>query len=175
MAMTERKPPGVSYEFWLDKQIREATERGDFDDLPGKGKPLPDAGQPYREDWWLESYLQRQGVGGEGLLPTSLLLRRDLERLPETVRRLGTEYQVRRTVTDLNTRITDWLRMPHGPWVNVAPVDVDEVVEQWRSRRQPVTTTPEAARGHAGSGRGGTDRRTTWWRSLFRRRPEAHP
>ncbi|WNI16501.1 DnaJ family domain-containing protein [Actinacidiphila sp. ITFR-21] len=39
--MTERKPPGVSFESWTDKQIREAEARGAFADLPGVGKPLP--------------------------------------------------------------------------------------------------------------------------------------
>jgi hypothetical protein len=38
--MTERKPPGMSFESWVDKQIREATERGEFDGLPGAGKPI---------------------------------------------------------------------------------------------------------------------------------------
>jgi hypothetical protein len=33
------------WESAVDKQIREAEERGDFDNLPGRGKPLP------LEDW----------------------------------------------------------------------------------------------------------------------------
>ena len=33
--MTERKPPGVSWETWIDRQIREGMERGDFDGLAG--------------------------------------------------------------------------------------------------------------------------------------------
>ena len=32
--MTERKPPGVSFESWVDKQIREAEARGEFAELP---------------------------------------------------------------------------------------------------------------------------------------------
>ena len=38
--MTERKPPGVSWETWIDRQIREGMERGDFDHLPGHGQPI---------------------------------------------------------------------------------------------------------------------------------------
>ena len=30
----------VQYESWIDRQIREAIERGAFDDLPSAGKPL---------------------------------------------------------------------------------------------------------------------------------------
>jgi hypothetical protein len=35
--MTERKPPGVSFDGWVDKQIREAEQRGEFSELPGFG------------------------------------------------------------------------------------------------------------------------------------------
>ena len=40
-AMTEQKPPGMSWESWIEQQIREAREAGLFDNLPGAGKPLP--------------------------------------------------------------------------------------------------------------------------------------
>ncbi|MBB5917177.1 hypothetical protein BJY24_006089 [Nocardia transvalensis] len=140
--MTERKPAGMTYESWLDKQIREATERGDFTDLPGAGKPIPGAGQPLDEDWWLNDYLRREGVTGDGVLPPSLLLRRDLEQLPERVQRLRFERDVRELAADLNARIVDWQRMPTGPHVRVAPVDVDEVVEEWRTARTPAPEAP---------------------------------
>ncbi|MQY17360.1 DnaJ family domain-containing protein [Nocardia macrotermitis] len=160
--MTERKPAGMTYESWLDKQIREATDRGEFDDLPGAGKPLPDAGQRYDEDWWLKDYLRREGVSGDGVLPPSLLLRRDVERLPEAVRAMNSEQRVREHVSELNDRIVAWLRMPHGPHVNVTPVDADEAVAQWRARRQPPAPReePAAERPPAASR----------WRALFRRR-----
>ena len=38
--MTEQKPPGMSWESWIDQQIREAREAGLFDNLPGAGKWL---------------------------------------------------------------------------------------------------------------------------------------
>jgi len=37
--VTERKPPGVSWESWLEEQIRRAREDGAFDNLVGAGKP----------------------------------------------------------------------------------------------------------------------------------------
>ncbi|WP_024804710.1 DUF1992 domain-containing protein [Nocardia sp. BMG51109] len=143
--MTERKPAGMTHESWVDKQIREATERGEFDDLPGAGKPIPGAGQPVDENSWLRDYLRREGVTGDGVLPPSLLLRRDLEHLPERVRQLRFERDVRELAEELNARIIDWQRMPTGPHVQVAPVDVDEVVDQWRSeRKRPATDSPAA-------------------------------
>src|SRR5690606_13052222 len=84
-AMTERKPVEHTFESWVDKQIREATERGEFENLAGAGKPIPGAGAPVDENWWIRGYLRRQGVPADGLLPDSLVLRRDRQRLAETV------------------------------------------------------------------------------------------
>src|SRR5262249_62272694 len=50
-AMTERKPPGTSWETWIEAQIRVAMEQGAFDNLPGAGKPLPNLDQD--PDWWV--------------------------------------------------------------------------------------------------------------------------
>jgi DnaJ family protein C protein 28 len=38
------------WESWIDHQIREAQDRGEFDDLPGKGKPLDLVANPYARD-----------------------------------------------------------------------------------------------------------------------------
>lgn len=42
------------WESWIDQQIREAQERGEFDDLPGKGKPLDLSRNPYAQDREME-------------------------------------------------------------------------------------------------------------------------
>ena len=36
---------------WVDQQVRIAMERGDFDDLPGYGKPIEDLGVEHDPDW----------------------------------------------------------------------------------------------------------------------------
>ncbi|MEV5650707.1 DUF1992 domain-containing protein [Nocardia sp. NPDC052254] len=168
--MTERKPAGMGFESWIDKQIREASERGEFDDLAGTGKPLPGMGEPYDENWWLRDLLRREGVGGEGLLPASLVLRRDLERLPDTVAAMNSEAEVRAYVADLNARIVEWIRMPHGPQVRVAPVHTDEVLDSWRAIRR--TSAPARRRGETTSTTrqpGGHRARRGWWRRLWHR------
>lgn len=38
------------WESWIDQQIREAQDRGEFDDLPGKGRPLDLTPNPYAQD-----------------------------------------------------------------------------------------------------------------------------
>lgn len=39
-----------SWESWIDEAIRDAQERGEFDNLPGAGKPLPDRRNPFLPD-----------------------------------------------------------------------------------------------------------------------------
>jgi hypothetical protein len=59
--MTERRPAGLGYESWIDRQISEAEKRGKFDDLPTAGKPLPDLGRS-DENWWIKGKLRGEGL-----------------------------------------------------------------------------------------------------------------
>ncbi|MFD0360173.1 DUF1992 domain-containing protein [Nocardia sp. GCM10030253] len=169
--MTERKPLGVSFESWIDKQIREATERGEFENLRGAGQPIPGSNGGDDENWWLKSYLRREGASADGMLPPSLLLRRDVERLPETVAELDAERQVRDAVAELNRRIVAWLRQPTGPYVPVSPVDADDIVAQWRGERAPAHPS-KAADMEVPQSQGKSevvDDKPSWWRRVIRR------
>ncbi|MFC7406357.1 DUF1992 domain-containing protein [Georgenia alba] len=132
--MTERKPPGVPVGNWVDEIIRAATARGEFDDLPGAGKPLADD-RPPDEDWWLRQKIRDEEVPADVFLPPGLQLRKEVARLPETVRDLPTEDAVRETVQELNARVAAFIRTPTGPVVPVAPADVEKVVAAWREAR----------------------------------------
>ena len=133
--MTERKPPGVSFNSWIDRQIEEAAERGAFDDLPGAGKPLPDRGDQDAGQAWLRDYLRRAGVPSTELLPAPLRLRKEAERLAETAAELRSEQQVREAVADLNERIMHWRRLPLGSPIFVPLVDEERMIDTWRSAR----------------------------------------
>jgi hypothetical protein len=134
--MTERKPPGVSFESWVDKQIREAIDRGEFDNLSGAGEPIRNLDTPY-DEVWVRRLLEDEGATPEDMLPTPLRLRREVERLPETVRKLRSEQAVRDAVEELNERIAAWLRKPlGGPAVPVRRVAVESIVTQWRATRE---------------------------------------
>ncbi len=123
------------FESTLDRQIREAQERGEFDDLPGAGKPLPGGGQPLSDDWWLQQMVQRENIGG-GALPTTLRLRKECEDVPDHVAAMKTEAAVRHYVTDLNERLRRAVRGPvDGPPVVFKTFAVEEVVQEWRDRR----------------------------------------
>ncbi|MFE3189951.1 DUF1992 domain-containing protein [Nocardia sp. NPDC059240] len=162
--MTERKPPGISFESFIDKQVREATQRGEFDNLKGAGQPIPAGAAD--ENWWLRNYLTREGASADGLLPESIILRRERERIQDTVADLLSEKEVRAVVTALNDRIVDYLRMPSGPHVPIGPLKTDEVVAAWRAGREATRAarTPAAPTSPRPQS---TEQR--WWRRLFGR------
>ncbi|MEU9508710.1 DUF1992 domain-containing protein [Micromonospora sp. NPDC048170] len=133
-----------SWEASVEARIRAAQERGEFDNLPGMGKPIPGRGQPYDESWWIKSFLEREKIPTDLLLPTPLQLRRRIEQLPDEVRDLPTEESVRAFVADLNAQIVSWLRTPTGPRVSVRPVNADDVVRGWRAEREAAATPTPA-------------------------------
>jgi hypothetical protein len=133
--MTERKPFGVSYETWVDRMIREAQERGDFDNLPA-GKPIPNLDRPWTLDDWAREMIEREGVS---ILPPGLELRRQVERELTEMMQLGAEAGVRNAVTKLNEHIAQVNRtILEGPYSNVRALDVEEVVQRWRAQRKPA-------------------------------------
>ena len=162
LLMTERKPQSMSFTSWIDQQIADAEKRGVFDNLPGAGKPLnlkPGDDEDYGEAW-IRDYARREGVPPEEFLPTPLKLRKEAERLAETVEQMPSEEEVRSVVSDLNRRIARWRRVPVGPPVFVRLVDSDEMVARWRqaqAARRPAAAARETRPGEQGA------------------RPSAHP
>jgi hypothetical protein len=132
--MTERKPPGKSWEHWFEEQIRQANEDGAFDNLPGAGKPLPGIDQPYDPDWWAKQLVRREQVS---ILPPALALLRRVEAELKTIWTLRSEADVRKRLAALNAEIAKVnARAVEGPPTRLAPLDVDAIVEEWRRRTQ---------------------------------------
>jgi hypothetical protein len=131
--MTRRKPQGVRFESWIDRQIRQATERGDFRNLPGSGAPLTDLDKPYDEMWWVKRKLRSEDLS---YLPPSLALRKEAHEAVEGATRAVAEAEVRARIAAVNEKIRDAIRMGiRGPEVNLAPFDVERIVKEWRRRR----------------------------------------
>jgi DnaJ-like protein len=122
------------FESWVERQIREATERGEFDNLPGAGQPIPGLNGRDDENWWVKGFLERENI--KPPLPTSLALRKQVVDLPEMLADVRDEETVRAIVTDLNARILDsHRRKVDGPPIILRPVDVERVVAEWRASR----------------------------------------
>ena len=131
--MTERKPPGASWETWIEAQIRVAMEMGAFDNLPGAGKPLPNLGQEHDPLWWVKELVQREQIS---MLPPSIELLSKVEKELATIEKLHDEATVRRRVAALNVKIAKVNAIVvHGPPTRLGTLDVDQVVARWRRTR----------------------------------------
>ena len=131
--MTARKPPGTSWETWIDAQIRVATEAGAFDNLPRAGKPLPNLGQEHDPLWWVKRLVQREQIS---MLPPSLELLRKAETELAAIEKLHDEAAVRHRVAALNVEIAKVnATVVQGPPTRLSTLDVDQVVARWRRAR----------------------------------------
>lgn len=120
------------YESRIDRQIREAEERGDFDNLPGSGKPLKSKSDLYHDDWWIRDLAERENLSAA--LPPALAVLREIEELPRILAKKHDEKLVRAYLAKLNDRILAIHRAPvDGPPVVVRTVDVEKTVRDWRN------------------------------------------
>ena len=119
---------------WVDLQIKQAMDRGDFDDLPGAGKPIKNLGTQHDPDWWVKQLIEREKI--TGLLPPALQLRKDDAELDATLDRHTAESEVRRELEEFNARVMKARYTPvDGPPLVTMPRDVESEVDAWRERR----------------------------------------
>jgi len=158
-----RKPASSSFGDWVERQIREAQDRGEFDGLPGAGKPLPGLGTPWSPEDWAIAKARREDLDLSALLPPGLAFRREREQLRDGLAQLPSEAAVRGAAEDFNTRLRAAYRRPQeGPPLVVALLDADDLAERWRaSRPAPVEAAPAPPPAEA---------RRPWWHRLRRRR-----
>ena len=147
---------------WVDRQVRAAMARGEFDNLPGAGKPLrlPATHDP---DWWVKGLVEREKI--TAVLPPALGLRREDAELDGALDRLATPDEVRRHVEDFNRRVVEARRQLQGGPPVVTPVrDVESEVEAWRERRAARRGAhPDPAAPRPSDAEQGRPNRS-WWR-----------
>lgn len=128
---------------WVDLQIKQAVERGEFDDLPGYGKPIEGLGPQHDPDWWLKKLVEREHIS---VLPPALQIRKDDAELEGLLDRITAEPEVRRELEDFNERVRRARIQPlGGPPMITQERDVDAEVGAWRSRREARVTAQRAA------------------------------
>ena len=135
--MAEDRVP--RFESWIERQIREATERGEFDNLPGAGKPLqlPDTPDP---DWWIKAKLEKEDL--REVLPAPLALRREKQDIQSALADVRSERDARQIVADLNERIKDSNINPvTTPRIIIGPLDAEQVLDEWAARGARVWQT----------------------------------
>jgi len=118
---------------FVELQIQQAMRRGDFDNLPGAGKPLPNLLQT-DPDWWIRQKIENERITGLG--PPALTLRSENAGLDERIDAAPSEKAVREILSDFNARIINARRqLQGGPPVVTPTRDVDAEVNAWRERR----------------------------------------
>jgi hypothetical protein len=148
---------------WVDHQIRAAMARGEFDNLPGAGKPLrlPDQHDP---DWWVKGLIEREKL--TGVLPPALALRKEDATLDAELDRMATEEEVRRALADFNRRVVEARRqLQGGPPVVTPTREVEDEVNLWRQRRAERRAVVRAAELRERAER----ESRPWWRRIGRR------
>jgi len=154
----------------VEKQIREAQERGDFDNLPGAGKPLDlsDSGDPA---WWVKRFAARENLDLGAALPGALALRKEAAGYPESLVDVRTEEQVREIIEDYNKRVlADRLRPAVGnlPPTLARTLDVEEMVERWRPLRAALEDEQRRARQQRAAAEvAAREARQPWWRRIL--------
>ncbi len=108
--------------------------RGEFDRLPGHGRPIEGLDAPHDELWWVKDKLRREQVS---TVPPSLAVRRDRDVLLAHLAEFPSEQAVRDAVGELNDRIRTLNRYgsPSGPPTSLMPQDVDDILARWRAAR----------------------------------------
>ena len=119
---------------WVDTVVDLAIRRGEFDDLPLAGKPIPGLGGTHDPDWWLKNLVEREKI--TGVLPSAQLRQDDAEP-DETLDREHEEERVRAVVEEFNARVVDARRqLLGGPPVVTPTREVEREVRRWRERRR---------------------------------------
>ena len=163
-APTSREPNAVDRAAYVAVSIQQAIRRGEFDDLPGAGKPLPDLGRQHDPDWWIRRKIETERLTGLG--PPALTLRVEGRELSGRLDELAREDDVREALEDFNRRVIEARRQLLGGPPVVTPLrDIDAEVAAWRARR-----TARASQAAADEARDAAPRRGGGIRSFLRRR-----
>ncbi len=138
--MTERKPTGLSWESWTEKQIEDGRRAGLFDGLDGQGKPIPGLDGTRDEDWWVKAKLRREEID---YLPPTIAIRGERDAAVTAALDATSEADARQILERINDRIRYVnSHTVSGPPSTVWVVDVDSMLERWRVTHPAPPSAP---------------------------------
>src|SRR5438874_1545173 len=98
----EERKRRLSWDSLAEERIAAAQAEGQFDNLPGFGKPISGIDEPHDELWWVKDKLKREQLTS---LPPALAIRLDVEASLRRTAALTLEAEVRNEIAALNERI----------------------------------------------------------------------
>ncbi len=150
--------PRTGWESAVEKSIREAMERGDFDNLPGQGKPLDLRRDPNTPPDWEMAFKLLQDAG---FAPAWIELDKELRearaalfapfdkylaRLSKGRGAVNERYETqlvsefRERATELNRRIDTFNLQAPTPRVHHVRIRIDEEIQKFRAAVQNKST-----------------------------------
>jgi hypothetical protein len=127
-------PTAADRAAYVETAIQQAIRRGEFDNLPGAGKPLPGLNGRHDPDWWIRRKIESEQLTGLG--PPALTLRSEDAALDDRLDDMYREEDVRASIDDFNLRVREARRqLLGGPPVVTQLRDPDDTVRTWRERR----------------------------------------
>jgi hypothetical protein len=127
-------PTAADRAAYVETAIQQAIRRGEFDNLPGAGKPLPGLNGRHDPDWWIRRKIESEQLTGLG--PPALTLRSEDAALDDRLDGMHREQDVRAAIDDFNLRVKEARRqLLGGPPVVTQLRDPDLAVRASRERR----------------------------------------
>ncbi len=146
--MTERKPTGLSWESWAEKQIEEGRRAGLFDGLEGEGRPIEGLDRAHDEEWWIKAKLRREQID---YLPPTIAIRGQRDAAVAAAADAASEADARAILQQINEQIRYVnSHTVAGPPSTVWVVDVELQLERWRTAHpEPPPRAPQEEPAHA--------------------------
>ena len=112
----------------VERAIRAAIERGEFEDLPGAGEPLEGLDRPYDPNWWVKSWIEREREAGRG------------SEDPAAIERMARRLWAAPTAADLESALGEG--GAERSRAGLDQLDRSEARRMWRSIKRAGTGDP---------------------------------
>ena len=123
----------LSLDAIAERRIREAQERGEFDDLPGAGAPLELDDDALVPEDLRAAY---RVLKNAGFLPPELEAHREIREIEQLLHRVGDDYERTRLVSRINFLLArNAAGRRHGN-LRIQDVYLEQVAERLESRRK---------------------------------------
>jgi len=118
-----------AWQLIANAKIEQAIQEGQFNALPGFGKPLNLDPANNAGDCWLKRKAQQENLE---ILPPALVLKRHVERKQQAILEIRDEAKARTALLELNEMIEKSLmNILWGPPCDVLPLETERFMEAW--------------------------------------------